>query len=350
MSETRNRAAVSPSPREAGDGWVLDAVLPNGEQTAIAGFSTASDANDWLGSAGHLSWLRDTRTTFCSWSAGEVVDRLASCAIALSGLACGFCSSLRRAWSDGEALRVGFRRIGAISAQLHASARLWGAGRSGPSLRRRAAYRRLSAATALLLVFVTAFGILLAVLVALGGGERPTTLVSVGKQSRADRAVVPSHAAKITQAPDPIALLIDRVSSSEIAIESAIAPAAESAPPHSAGDDGPAADIPAATPRRDLPRTASPAIVGVWAPETGSCSAREGVLPAIINERGARAGATSCVFKEPKWTERDFRTLANCTNGRERWTSNVRLVVKADRLVWTSKRGTQAYTRCKSSI
>src|SRR5215831_7168570 len=81
MSETRNRAAVSPSPREAGDGWVLDAVLPNGEQTAIAGFSTASDANDWLGSAGHLSWLRDTRTTYCSWSAGEIVERLASCAI-----------------------------------------------------------------------------------------------------------------------------------------------------------------------------------------------------------------------------------------------------------------------------
>jgi hypothetical protein len=249
-----------------------------------------------------------------------------------------------------EAARVGHRRIGAISAQLHASVRLWGAGQSRPSFRHHTAYRRLSAATALLLVFVTALGILLAVFVALGDGERPARLASEGKQSRADRAYVPSHAGEVTQASDPIALLLDRVSSSEIATDPPTEPAAESPPPPSAADGVPEGDIPAATSRRDLARTPPPALVGVWAPETGSCSAREGVLPAVINERGARAGATSCAFKEPRWTESDFRALANCTNGREHWTSNVRLIVKGDRLVWTSKRGTQAYTRCKSNI
>jgi hypothetical protein len=363
MCETRNRVAVSPSPREAGNGWVLDAVFPNGEQAAIAGFSTASEANNWLGSAGHLSWLRDSRTTFGNWSAGEIFQRLASGAIAVSDLALEFCTSIRRRWRDMEALRVEYRRISSMLAQLNASARLClafnlpgrtskprRAGRSAPSFRRRTVYRRLSAATALLLVFVTALGILLVVFVALEHGERPATSTSRATQFTADRAIAPSHLNETTQASDPIALLIDRVSSSKIATDPATEPAAESPPPQSAREDVPAGDIPAATSPRDLPQTALPGIVGVWAPETGSCSAREGVLPAVINERGARAGATSCVFKERRWTERDFRTLANCTNGQKHWTSNVRLVVKGDRLVWMSKRGTQAYTRCKSNI
>jgi hypothetical protein len=363
MCETRNRVAVSPSPREAGNGWVLDAVFPNGEQAAIAGFSTASEANNWLGSAGHLSWLRDTRTTFGNWSAGEIFQRLASRAIAVSDLALGFCTSIRRRWRDMEALRVEYRRISSMLARLHASAWLCRAsnllrrmskppraGQSGPSFRHRTAYRRLSAVTALLLVFVTALGILLAVFVALGQGERPATSGSRTTQFTADRAIVPSHANEVTQASDPIALLIDRVSSFEISTARPTEPAAESPPSQSAREDAPAGDIPAATSPRNLPRTAPPAIVGVWAPEKGSCSAREGVLPAVINESGARAGATSCVFKERRSTERDFRTLASCKNGHEHWTSNVRLVVRGDRLVWTSKRGTQAYTRCKSNI
>ena len=36
--------------------------------------------------------------------------------------------------------------------------------------------------------------------------------------------------------------------------------------------------------------------------------------------------------------------IANCSNSRERWTAQVRLSVKGDRLTWASKRGVQVYT------
>jgi len=42
-------------------------------------------------------------------------------------------------------------------------------------------------------------------------------------------------------------------------------------------------------------------IIGIWAPDTSSCSAkgfREGSLPVVINTDGAAAGETFCVFKE----------------------------------------------------
>jgi hypothetical protein len=359
MYESRNRVAVSPSPREARDGWVLDAVFANGKQAAIAGFSTESEANSWLGSARHVTWLRDTRTSFCWRSAVAMFDRLGSCVSALSELASVFFQSICHRWRAIEAVRVGSRRIG-TTAQLHASAWLPVASNlarrlrkrlgaeSGSSFRHRTVYRRLLAATVALLILVAVLRILLAV--AMTPGERPARLSPGTTQFIADRPTVPPHSSDVTETSDPIALLIERVSSSQIAVERPTEAAAGILPPQSAGDDGPAGDIHAATARHDLRPAASPAIVGVWAPETGSCSAREDVLPAIISERGARAGETSCVFKERTLTERGWRVLAKCTNGHEHWTSNVRLFVTGDRLVWTSKRGTQAYKRCRSNI
>ncbi len=91
-------------------------------------------------------------------------------------------------------------------------------------------------------------------------------------------------------------------------------------------------------------------IIGIWAPDNGTCSDRtfrDGVLPAVISAHGARAGKTHCVFKNQKQTEKDWRVVANCSNLDEHWTANVRLTVKGNRLIWTSKRGTQVYTRCK---
>ena len=90
-------------------------------------------------------------------------------------------------------------------------------------------------------------------------------------------------------------------------------------------------------------------IVGVWAPDAGTCSARnvrERVLPAVINTDGAWAGETFCLFKNKTQTETGWRVVAECSNPRERWTANVRLTVDGNRLTWTSKRGTQAYARC----
>jgi hypothetical protein len=94
-------------------------------------------------------------------------------------------------------------------------------------------------------------------------------------------------------------------------------------------------------------------IIGIWAPDDGACSdrtLRDGVLPAVITERGARAGKTHCVFKNQKQTEKDWRAVANCSNSDEHWTTHVRLTVKGNRLIWTSKRGTQVYMRCKPDV
>ena len=94
-------------------------------------------------------------------------------------------------------------------------------------------------------------------------------------------------------------------------------------------------------------------ITGIWAPDDGACSDRtfrDGVLPAVISAHGARAGKTHCVFKNQKQTEKDWRAVANCSNSNEHWTTNVRLMVKGNRLIWTSKRGTQVYTRCKPDV
>jgi hypothetical protein len=95
------------------------------------------------------------------------------------------------------------------------------------------------------------------------------------------------------------------------------------------------------------------AIVGIWAPDAGTCSARnfrEGLLPAIINTEGAWAGETFCTFKNQKQTDTDWRAVATCSNPREHWTAHVRLTVKGNRLTWTSRRGTQAYTRCAPNV
>jgi len=93
----------------------------------------------------------------------------------------------------------------------------------------------------------------------------------------------------------------------------------------------------------------SATIVGIWVPEAGACSVRnfrDGTLPTIINMDGAWAGETFCIFSNQKQTETGWKVLANCSNAREQWSTQVRLTLKGDRLKWTSKRGTQDYTRC----
>jgi hypothetical protein len=317
MYESRKRVAVSPSPREVGTGWALDAVFADGEQTAITGFGTESEAHEWLGSARHVAWLRDVRTAFSIPAVVPVFADLGSYVAALADVAFGFFASARRRWDTAAAAR------------------------------RRAVYRGLFAATGALLVLVTVIWILAAVLVTLGRSEQPARLNSATTQVVADRPVAHPQPIEVTVASDPIALLIDRVGSSEAAPEPAIK-AADDVPPPPARLAG---EIQAATPQHE-PARAAPGIVGVWVPEGGSCparNAREDVLPAIISQHGARAGAAACVFKKQTQTESGWRILANCTDGRERWTSNVRLAVKGDRLVWASKRGTQAYTRCRST-
>jgi len=361
MCESHNRVVVSPSPREAGTEWVLDAVFSNGKQAAIGGFSTRAEASEWLGSARHAAWLREARSAFSVPAAVAIFECLVSYAAVLSAVASESIKSARRRWDPIEAASLGLRRLRAALVPLRASALAcaalalaqrgadrWRAGVSD-GFWRRAACRTLLAATATLLIVVAVLAVLVNVLVALGRSEQSARLGSATTQIAAERPVVRPPSTEATEASDPIALLLDRVSSAAAATDVSSDAAAETAPPP---NDGRPDDVHAGTPRLEPRRAVPLAIVGTWAPETGSCStknAQEGVLAAVISERGARAGKTSCIFKKQRRTEKDWRILALCADGNEHWTSNVRLTVEGDRLVWASERGTQAYIRCKSS-
>jgi hypothetical protein len=342
MRESRHRAAVSPHPRAAASGWVLEAVFPDGKQATIAGFGTESEANGWLGSARHVAWLRDTRTAFSLRAIAATCECLRSSSAILAAAASGFLLSAQAC----------------IAARSARYARKWeSAGRPRSVDWRTLACRCLFAATGVLLITTTVVAILAAALAPLGRSEPPAGLGSGTPPMSAAVPVVAARSMEATETPDPIAILLDRVFSSDAsnaATEHPIETAAQDSAPPPAEDDQAAVESPATTPRHDLQPAAPLGIVGIWAPETtSSCAARnerEGALPAIISEHGARAGETSCVFKNKRRIKSDWRILANCTNGRDRWSSNVRLAVKGKRLIWTSERGTQSYVRCRPNV
>jgi hypothetical protein len=109
-------------------------------------------------------------------------------------------------------------------------------------------------------------------------------------------------------------------------------------------------------PENPAPTTDSrpkPSVTGVWAPHVSGCSPREnrqGLLPAVISPEGAWAGETTCAFKNRNETDNGWTVVASCSNPREKWTAKVRLTVNGDRLVWSSRRGTQAYLRCDAGV
>jgi hypothetical protein len=97
------------------------------------------------------------------------------------------------------------------------------------------------------------------------------------------------------------------------------------------------------------------AVAGLWGPTASACSTsaaqRQGMLPMVIDDRGARAGGVSCSFKDKTATGMNsWSVLAQCRNGQERWTSSVRLALSGSRLTWRSERGSQAYIRCERTL
>jgi hypothetical protein len=92
---------------------------------------------------------------------------------------------------------------------------------------------------------------------------------------------------------------------------------------------------------------------GLWAPNPSACSPksnRRQLLPAVINQDGAWAGEVSCSFRSLKQEGNVAVASSTCSNGRRRWTANVRLAVAGDRLTWSSERGSQTYVRCNSRV
>ena len=110
----------------------------------------------------------------------------------------------------------------------------------------------------------------------------------------------------------------------------------------------PAPDPPDSVPA--APADTTTAVIGIWVSDRNSCSLREfrqGALPTIISMDGALAGDTFCAFRNHTQTDNVLRVVATCANADRQWTTQVSLSAKGDRLIWTSKRGTQVYTRCR---
>ena len=98
---------------------------------------------------------------------------------------------------------------------------------------------------------------------------------------------------------------------------------------------------------------AKAAFVGVWGANANACSPKSQSLRnprAMISEDGATAGEISCSFERMRFDGAGWQAVARCFNGRERWTSTVRLTVKNDRLTWTSQRGSETYQRCERAM
>lgn len=104
-------------------------------------------------------------------------------------------------------------------------------------------------------------------------------------------------------------------------------------------------------PPRQAPAKA--AFVGIWGANASACSPKSQSLRnprAMISEDGATAGEISCSFERMRFDGAGWQAVARCFNGRERWTSTVRLTVKNDRLTWTSQRGSETYQRCERAM
>lgn len=114
----------------------------------------------------------------------------------------------------------------------------------------------------------------------------------------------------------------------------------------------PSAALPSAAVPPSGPRKVAPAVadyVGTWGPTPAAClspSRRRGYLPATLTIDRARAGRTVCTFHDGHRTGNTWLMAAECSDRGRRWSSQVRLLVEGDRLIWTSNRGTATYIRC----
>jgi hypothetical protein len=195
------------------------------------------------------------------------------------------------------------------------------------------------------------------------------TWIALPPEARAgsDRHAVPSSSAGESMAArrfrsafdDPAQPLFSRIA--------AISPAMTSLPLPDEPDNGREAIVAQEgaqeEPERGVPKEmaqasspdANPSIsfAGIWAPSASACSPKSNnrqLLPAVINEEGAWAGEVSCRFRRLRQEGNTAIVASTCSNGRQRWTANVRLAVAGDRLVWSSERGSQAYVRCPPRI
>jgi hypothetical protein len=359
MAEPRSKVAVSPTPRQSGTKWVLDAVYPNGNPAAIRGFRTQSEACEWAGSIRHVKWLRHNRSSLGAQVAlaafrllSESVRISASVALALIALVQPALDNVPtplgswRARPAGKHLTVLLIGLASVAAQLlEWAGELRRAAKSPVPTRWLGLARRRGLIVAALASATVIFAVSRHTEQPVESGRSDRLQIGAATQREQPQSI------EAREVPDPIALLIDQLSSPPATVDPPRDPAVEPTIPQPDRQDEIKGETPITQPREA--RAPKPAIVGVWVPEPNSCASRhsrDGTLAAVISTRGAQAGDTSCIFKRQKQIERGWWMLASCSNPHENWTVNVRLTVSGDRLIWASKRGSQTYTRCRPDV
>src|SRR5438132_4909668 len=122
MAECCNRVAVSPTPRQVGNGWVLDAVFADGKAKAIKGFRTESEASKWPGSTRHVIWLRDNHVGPPARVAVAAFGYLKAVAFVLAFVASALIESARQTWGSVKRAGLGSRAVRATRTHLNTSA------------------------------------------------------------------------------------------------------------------------------------------------------------------------------------------------------------------------------------
>jgi hypothetical protein len=189
----------------------------------------------------------------------------------------------------------------------------------------------------------------------------PTTALPVAFAGQAGRAVMPEESVSKPVAPEEVAVRDPQVVVAvrdpqvfELAADQKSVPeplTVSLQPLPDAIEIAPSSAAPAA--QADRQNAERAAIVGVWAPDAGTCSVqefRDGVLPTVITSEGAWAGEAFCIFTKRTDIDKGWRAVAKCSTPRETWTAHVRLKINDNRLIWTSERGTQAYSRCGPDV
>ena len=192
--------------------------------------------------------------------------------------------------------------------------------------------------------------------------KTPNTALPVAFAGQAGRAVMPEQSEAKLVAPaeipvrDPQVVAVRDPQVFELAAEqkSVAEPVSVSLQPlPDPMEIAPSSAAPTAQADRDRQNAERAAIVGVWAPDAGTCSVRDfrdGVLPTVITNEGAWAGEAFCIFTKRTDVDKGWRAVAKCSTPRESWTAHVRLRINDNRLIWTSERGTQAYSRCGPDV
>jgi hypothetical protein len=179
----------------------------------------------------------------------------------------------------------------------------------------------------------------------------PNTALPVAFAGQAGRAVMPEESGSKSVAPEKVAVRDPQVFELAAEQKSIAEPRPEPVTVSLQPLPDPIEIAPSSAAQTAQAERA--AIVGVWAPDAGTCSVRDfrdGVLPTVITNEGAWAGEAFCIFTKRTEMDKGWRAVAKCSTPRESWTAHVRLKINDNRLIWTSERGTQAYSRCGPDV